>query len=982
MATALRVRRVLLGFVIILAAAAGSFAQVRLTGADLEGRVLDPSGARVPGATLVVRNLSTNVARETTTDAEGRYRAPALDPGEYEIRASLPGFVTGVRERVRLQLGELVEVGFQLQLAAIEQSVVVTAPTPAVSPEQTSVSTIITEQQIARLPANGRRFIELAALAAGVTSGGPPDPGAEASGLSVLGQRPLSNSLLIDGLDNNDRMVGGASGAFSQESIREFQVLTGSYPAEFGNATGGVVNIVTRSGANTVTGSAFAYNRDDRLNARNHFERVDPFGAALTQPEAPFSQWQVGGAGGGPWRRDRTFLFSAAERRDATASNFVTIDATAASVLTRAGFPVERGHVAFEDTANQVMVRLDHYWKPERALTLRLQWSDAVNGNYAPFGGLVARSAGARATRSDWGVAASQTHVIGRRWVNEARLQIARHGHVAEPYDPAGPRVTIIGLGTAGRGDFFPTDRSSGLVQAKDTVTLATARHTIKAGVDVTTIGQEALVSYNFGGSYTFVALPAIPGVLPVPLSSLQAFAAGLPAVYVQGYGDGSSPFKYTQTSAFVQDDWRATSRLTFKVGLRYQRQWFPDFDVTVTSLGGTPLVYPYPLGDHHLSPRVGVAIDPAGDGRTSVHAAYGLFFGDQLTGVYSATNVFGRQSGTRLHVYPFPLSLAAWQQAGHRLPDGAIPAPRVTITVGPDARTPRVHQASAGVTRDLGRGTVLGVEAVYARGFHQLGALDYNPIVPALGPGRRPNDIGGMAGTSATAVHYTDYGETWYRGLLMSLQQRLGTGHDIRLAYTWSSAEDNSSSALGLVNDNGRGRDPQHPTGLPAGFDATRETGPAATDEGHRLVVNGSSRLPGRLELAALLSAASGLPFTALAGADLNGDGIADADRARTNPVDASTTVARNGERFVPRITLDLRLARPFHVGSRATLTTAIDVFNVFNRANFNDVNNVFGTGAFPDQPQRDVEGRVTYGRYQKALAPRQVQLAVRVAF
>ena len=118
------------------------------------------------------------------------------------------------------------------------------------------------------------------------------------------------------------------------------------------------------------------------------------------------------------------------------------------------------------------------------------------------------------------------------------------------------------------------------------------------------------------------------------------------------------------------------------------------------------------------------------------------------------------------------------------------------------------------------------------------------------------------------------------------------------------------------------------------------------------------------------------------MAGADLNGDGIADADRARRNPADASTVVGRNTERFPPRVTLDLRLARPFHIGPRATLTASIDVFNVFNRANFSEVNNVFGTGAFPADPQRDSQGRVTYGTYQKALAPRQVQLGARVAF
>ena len=154
----------------------------------------------------------------------------------------------------------------------------VEAGAPVVNPSQTAVSTIIGTHDIEQLPLNGRRFIELAALAAGVTTGGPVDPAAETSGLSVLGQRPVANNLMVDGFDNNDRILGGPSSNFSQESVREFQVLTSSYPAEFGNATGGVVNIVTRSGSNAVHGTAFLYHRNTALNARGYFEQFDPFG--------------------------------------------------------------------------------------------------------------------------------------------------------------------------------------------------------------------------------------------------------------------------------------------------------------------------------------------------------------------------------------------------------------------------------------------------------------------------------------------------------------------------------------------------------------------------------------------------------------------------------------------------------------------------------------------------------------------------------
>ena len=399
-------------------------------------------------------------------------------------------------------------------------------------------------------------------------------------------------------------------------------------------------------------------------------------------------------------------------------------------------------------------------------------------------------------------------------------------------------------------------------------------------------------------------------------------------------------------------------------------------------SLGGTTLTYPFPLGGHNVAPRIAAAFDPAGDGRTSVHGAYGLFFGNQLATIFGTSNLFTESDRLRLHVFPFPLTVGAWAAPDHRLPEGAIPLPRVTIVIGPDAATPRNQQASAGVTRDLGRDAALAVDVVYAHGTHQLGALDYNPIVPALGPGRRPNDIAGMAGTSSSVVQYTDFGETWYRGLLVSFQKRFRTKHDVRVAYTLSKAEDNSAQFSGLVNDNGRGRNPSDLTGLPLGFDPDSEKGPSRQDQRHRLVVSGIALAPWSLQVSGVITAATGLPFTPLAGVDSNGDGIPTADRARTTPLDPATAVGRNSERLPSHLTMDLRIARPVRLGQRVSLTPMFEVFNLFNRANFVEVNDVFGPGSFPSAPQRDAQGRVTYGLFQKSLAPRQVQLAARLTF
>jgi hypothetical protein len=971
----------LLGIGLVFVATSTPAAQARATGADIRGQVQDASGGRLVAAAITAHSRATNIDRHVLSDHAGQFIVAALEPGEYDLRAELAGFSPAVRDGLVVRIGELVEVSFALEIAPVEQTVHVDAD-PVGHPSETAISTIVGRSDIEHLPLNGRRFIELAALTAGVTTGGPVDPAAETSGLSVLGQRPVANNLMVDGFDNNDRILGGPSGNFSQEAVREFQVLTSSYPAEFGNATGGIVNIVTRSGTNAVNGTAFVYNRNTALNARGLFERVDPFGTPVDVPKATFNQNQFGGSIGAPLRRDRTFLFVAVEKTPTRASNIVTIDPDAAAALTAAGFPVQTGLVPYEQSLGELVARGDHYWKPAHSLSARVHVADLMNENYVPFGGLVARSRGARADRLDWGLSGSQTDVISGRWVNEARVQIARQTYQALPLDARGPALTLLGVASVGRSELHPTDRRSWSVQVKNTLTFAGQRHTFKTGVDAVAIDQKALLSYNFGGAYTFAALPVIPGLLPYALSALDAFRAGLPALYVQGYGDGESPFSYSELSLFAQDDWRVASRLTLKGGLRYQRQRFPDFNVTVSNLAGTTLTYPFPLSGHHVSPRVAAAFDLDGTSRTTLRAAYGLFYGEQLTALYGTTNVFGRDDGTRLLVYPFPLSVAGWRAPGHVLPEGAVPLPRVTITIGPEARTPMVHQLSAGVTHLLGPATVVSADIVYTHGLRQLGVLEYNPIVPALGPGRRPNDIAGIAGTSTNVAQFVDFGQTWYRGLLLSATRRFGAIGDLRVSYTWSNAEDNVSRYTGQVDDNGMGRNPSDPTGLPLGFDPASEKGPADTDQPHRLVLSGVWSAPWRVNISGILTAASGIAFTPLAGADLNGDGLPQNDRARVDPANGSTAVGRNSERLPAQVTADLRVARPMRLSPRVTLTPMLEVFNLFNRSNINEVNNIFGTGAFPGDPLRDASGRTTYGLFQKALPPRQVQLAARVAF
>jgi hypothetical protein len=418
-------------------------------------------------------------------------------------------------------------------------------------------------------------------------------------------------------------------------------------------------------------------------------------------------------------------------------------------------------------------------------------------------------------------------------------------------------------------------------------------------------------------------------------------------------------------------------------MGLRYQRQFWPETPFNLPGYGS----YSLASDGNNLAPRLAVAWDPAGDGRTSIHGSYGQYFGNVVTGVFGASDILtGGPDGVRTQVLPLPRSATAWRAPGRRIPEiGGLPS--AGFFPDPDLTTPWAHQAAIGINRELMRGTTLLADVLYVRGRDQLGSLDYNPLVPALGANRRPGDLLDPAtgvpipGSSASVVQYTGFGDSWYRALVLSLSHRARFGADLMVSYTLSKAADTTSDfqTSTIPEDNGRGRNPADPAGLPIGFDPMREKGPSLQDQRHRFVLSGSYRAPWALDVAAILAMGSGRPYNILAGVDLNGDGNGGSfptDRARTIPADPGTSVQRNSGRMPRQATLDLRVARSLVLPGRLRLQPIFEVFNLLNRTNFTEANTISGTGAYPSMPLP------TFGQFEKAAAPRQVQLAVKMTF
>jgi len=981
-------------------------AQTRITGGDIQGTVFDPGGTPAGGASVTVTNVETNLVRIADTDAGGRYLFAALPPGRYRLNVTLLGFAEEKSAVITLALGHAVGKDFRLRLTVGAETVTVVGTPPSLDARRTVVAFSVGQQQIDSLPTNGRNFVNFAALTPGVTTDRTTTRGLIAtSGLSFTGQPARSNSITVDGFDNNDVTTGGVRGLFSQEAVREFQVLTDSYSAEFGRASGGVVNIVTKSGTNDLHGNAFVYLRDKSLNAKDHFERFDVFGNPIDQPKAPFHQYQWGATLGGPLQRDKTFFFLSYEKTDQQASNLVTIDPLVAAGLARAGFPVELGYVPYAFKTSQGLVKLDHQWSSNDSLALRGSFSKTINENAEQVGGLVARSNGGVLDAKDWFVSAAETDILSSHWISETRLLVSRQDQSIDALDPrcggpcvgvgqGGPQVILLGAATAGRVVTSPQTRNADRLEAGQTFSYFRGSHSFKVGGTFAYLNSKDLtLPLNFGGSFVFAPLPG--NILPLlglppratPLSALDALGLGLPVFYSQGYGNPSAPFKYKDFALFAQDEWRISSRLTARLGVRYQRQIFPDLSYNISNVNGSRFAYALPQDKNDFAPRVGLSFDPSGSGKTSLHAAYGLFYDDQIAGNISTTTVLGGdRSYIRTLTLRFPNSIAAWRAPGHRLPEPALPFVSSVFVFDPSLQTPYAHQASLGLDHQFGKDLTFSINGISIRGKNQLGALEYNPALPALlGPGRRPNDVGGRPDTSASITQFSTYGESWYKGVVVALAKTFSDHTQFMLSYTLSKAEDTTTDFFTTPEQNGRGRNPADPTGLPLGFDPLRERGPSINDQRHRVVFSGLCEFPWSISAAAIATFGSGRPFTPLAGVDLDGSQdqvTVPPDRARRNPADPSSSVGRNSGILPSQLTVDVRLSKRFGLGGRAGLEVIAEAFNLFDRVNYSEINNIFGAGSFPGQPQRDAQGRVTYGLYTKALPPRQIQLAGKLSF
>jgi outer membrane receptor protein involved in Fe transport len=1012
----------LLGFVFI-AATVPSWCQSG-DQASLAGTAFDTSGALVAGAHVKVRDLNTSFAASTTTNDHGMFRFAVLPVGQYEVTADHAGFATVQVNKIDLTVGANLTLTLRFSVATAKEAMTVTDEVPILEKSRSQLSTTIDNRFISDLPVNGRDFTAFVLLTPGVTMDAR-------GGLSFGGQRAM-NSLLLDGINNDDAFWGQPQDGFildgrqpyhiSQDAVREFQVNSNAYSAEFGRAGGGVINTVTKSGTNDFHGSGFWFYRDQSMNAN------DPINKRYGLPKSPFHFNQFGATLGGPVRTDRLFFFVNYEGMRSNIPNGVFLNLPAGFQLspdpTIAGFQQIALDYLKPRAASWVwpISQNDYLAKIDWQLSERHRLSALWDMQRAAGGGAFAdpQTAFESTTSSPLNVetgTVSLTSAISKRTVN-----VVRFGYLHESFgfEPVGinPQANIYENGqrvlTIGRDPGSPQESPVRQFQWSDTVHHDQGSHALKLGADVFLDRVRFFTGQDFSGSYDFGSLESFGRSLsgqPRPLPGddfTQAFS---------GFGEHGviTHPDFTSVAGFVEDTWRIRPTLTVNVGLRYDLQLIdkppvrnPSTALLAAGLDTSVL----PTDKHNFAPRLGIAWSP--DNRLVLRAGYGIFYAltpSVLTaraffqnGITAQPRTFDGNSSLASLIPAYPNNFCGPPDPSGLPPNCAPPNEGASLPTlqlfSAHYRQPYVQQGSLGLEVQASKDLTVSASYILSKGTHLQQIRDVNlggtdPGIIAIANTntvlsyRAFEDLRPISGFDRILVFNSD-ANSIYHGLAVQANKRFSQNFQLLASYTLSKAIDNNPNVYALnpgPEASGLVQDPTHPQS---------DRGPGSNDQRHRFAtgvvwtLNYGSSLPkvarGVLqgwELSGILTAQSGQPYSGLINFDLNNDGVFATDR--------TPGLGRNTFYMPASVSLDPRLIRNISIGDRAKLQIIWEAFNVLNHANITGVNNVQYTvsdlsskcGIAPSPclvPQN--QGLSPFGTPFLSSGARIMQLAVKVTF
>jgi hypothetical protein len=920
---------------------------------DVAGRVLDTQGGLLPGVTIVVRHQDSGLFRETVSSADGSFFLSAMTPGPYQVEAELQGFKKYTRRDVRLEVGKTVQVEVVLEVGGLEETVVVTSEAPLVDTTSKEIGGHISAQEFIDTPSFNRNFAGYLGMLPGVVATiSATTFGADS--ISVAGQNIRNVNYTMDGSNNNDTFNGGNGGAQARvpvEAVQEFQLLTSQFDAEYGLASGGIVNSVSKQGTNAYHGSAFLFYQDEKLSSIEYFAKRQELEKARTKQQ----QW--GGTLGGPIVRDKAHYFFSLER--------VILDGgVTRNIPTRP----ELNGTDFETTRVwNTFLRGDH--QLNSANTWGVRWLRETSPQPRQIQAENHTPARYEAeTDIDWTLVGNLSSVIGSRRVNTFRVSAVKedvffgnpnfnsNGHDQrillprlnylnfqdQQSDRANRRLDVAYGGDDVFSWFVPGKRGD---------------HDLKLGINYL---YSTLRIENYGNmNGTFTLNTDRPFDRNDPRTYPERLQIRVPDAVnflMQGHFVGM----------FVQDKWKVRNRLTLSLGARYDVEILPtpntDNPLFATDSGG------YPRDLDNVSPRVGFSWAVDENARSAVRGGFGVFY--QRTSYTFLTNMFsdGRFSdsflvnfptnnvdpGPRLGQFPTDPQLRTGPVVNHEAIDALYP-PGTRIRNGgtvrfdtPDRKNAYARQYSLGYERQVGPTAGISVDFIRSEQRNQYVLKELNPGIrdSGLATGRvtRTTPLVGTASEWAASV-VTLTNDAWidYDSLQVSATKRFSDGWQGRLSYAWSRGRGNTSTGQADPAISQFGGD----------LNLDRDIGPTNVDRPHILTLSGSYDVPRTrgLKLSAVYSARSGTPFTLI-------DSTFDADRnffttneylpagrytgTGEDAFDVDYKGGRNGARGPDYQRVDLRAGYRFRVGVGRTLDAFLDVFNLTNEPNFANPINV----------------------------------------
>lgn len=828
--------------------------------AAVTGLITDPNGRSVPGVTVLITNLSTNVVSKTVTNDQGIYRVPSLQPGIYRMTVDKDGFKSIVKSGIELHVQDVASINFELQIGSVNETVTVEAGGLVINTIDAAVSTVVDRQFAENLPLNGRSFQTLIELTPGVVL--TPSNSGDAGQFSVNGQRAASNYWTVDGVSANiglgvsfagnpgDGLAGGV-GSFSAQggtnslvsvdAMQEFRIQTSTYAPEFGRTPGGQISIVTRSGTNQFHGTIFDYLRNDALDANNWFNTsVTP---AL--PKAKERQNDFGGTFSGPIRKDRTFFFFSYEglrlRLPQTALTTVPDLAVRQSAVPAMqpflnSYPLPNGpdnvatgvaqfNASYSDpsTLDAYSLRVDH--KLASKLTLFGRY------NYSPSE-VVQRGGNLSLSTVSPVRITTQTGTVGTTWLmspsmaNDLRFNYSRVSAFGSSFldnlggavplaslpfpasftsENAQLRILIAGLTQGGErfGSFLGNRQRQ--INLVDGMSLQKSSHSLKFGFDFRRLSPvyDPLV---YSQSATFL--------------NTTSARNGTPLVNFIGTNVGAT-FLFRNLGLYAQDTWKIAPRVTVTYGLRWDLDFVPksldgpgfsaatgvnlnDLSQLALAPAGTP---PFKTTYGNIAPRIGVAyqLRHNQDRQSIVRGGFGVFYDLATSEMGNLTSAYPFAGSRLVFGSTFPLNPAAAAPPAIT-PPNASPS-SIFLAVDPSLRLPYTLQWNVAIEQSLGRQQVISASYVGAAGRRLLQTALVKSPNPSL----------------ANAELVTNGSTSDYEALQLQFQRRLSRGLQVLSSYSWAHSIDTGSAGSIVVRSN-----------IPAGSNPNANRAPSDFDIRH----------------------------------------------------------------------------------------------------------------------------------------------------